>query len=293
MILSMTGYGAAQREDSDLSLSTEVRAVNQRYLKTTYRTPEFLGALESEFDRIIRAKISRGALTVTMRCRRLGTSAELPISMAMLEAYATHLPQIAARLGLKSDLSIADLVALPGVVEEDPQATALDPIRERVLASLVAALDDFQAMRRQEGKTLEADLRLHLKIIREHLAEINGLAPAVVEEYRDRLLARVALLLKGTPLDMARETLLTEVSLFAERSDINEEIARLQSHLGQFDELLESDQPAGRKLEFLTQEMLREANTIGSKSGHAQISRRIVEIKATIDRLKEQVQNAE
>jgi uncharacterized protein (TIGR00255 family) len=182
---------------------------------------------------------------------------------------------------------------LPGVVEEDAQATALDPIRERVLASLEAALKDFEAMRRQEGKTLEADLRLHLKSIREHLAEINKLAPAVIEEYRDRLLARVAVLLKGTPLDMARETLLTEVSLFAERSDINEETARLQSHLGQFDELLESDQPAGRKLEFLTQEMLREANTIGSKSGHAQISRRIVEIKAAIDRLKEQVQNAE
>jgi uncharacterized protein (TIGR00255 family) len=194
---------------------------------------------------------------------------------------------------LESTLSITDLLALPGVVEEDPAATAIEPIRERVLATVEAAMSDFQSMRRQEGKALEADLRGHVQMIRDHLAVIASLAPNVVEEYRNRLLARLAMLLKEAPIELARESLLTEVSVFAERSDISEEVARLASHLQQFDEFLAADQPAGRKLEFLSQEMLREANTVGSKSGHAEISRRIIEIKAAIDRVKEQVMNAE
>ncbi len=293
MIISMTGYGTSEVEDPDLSASTEVRSVNNRYLKTNFRLPEFLAPLEAEMDRIVRRRVTRGVVTVTIRSKRLGTGARPPINEQVLESYVGELQRIAGRLGVKAELDLARLLELPGVFDEDSQADSVEDIRDRVLATVEAALDDFESMRVQEGKALEEDLHKHIAGIRERLDQVDALAPTVVEEYRDRLKARVELLLKESGTEIGQENLLTEVSLFAERSDINEEVARMKSHLAQFDDLLSDDQPAGRKLEFLAQEMLRESNTIGSKSGHAEISRRIIEVKAAIDRIKEQVQNAE
>lgn len=294
MIFSMTGYGTSRTEDSDLSIIVEVRAVNNRYLKVLLKTPDFLGGLEPDLERLIRQSVSRGAITMTVYCRLLGSLARPPINQDVLSAYAAELGRLAEKLGLRSDLGIADLVALPGVLdEEDAMAVDVAPIRDRVLAAAGAAMKDFDTMRRQEGKTIEADLRRHADELRTHLAEIGRLAPTVVEEYRDRLMERIGLLLKESTLDLAQESLLSEVSVYAERSDVSEELSRMESHLAQFDELLASDQPSGRKLEFVAQELLREANTTGSKSGHPEIGRRIVEIKAAIDRIKEQVQNAE
>jgi len=293
MIVSMTGYGIARKEDPDLSLTIEVRSVNNRYLKFTCRTPDSLSALESALERAVRSRVSRGAVTVTVHCRRLGELAMPPLNEDVLEGYVNRLKRVAERLGVSTDLSVADLVNLPGVLDEDEAVADVEPIQGRVLAVLDEALGDFESMRRQEGQALEADLRRHVEVIRTSVAEVLRLAPTVVEEYRDRLMERVALLLKDSPVEMARENLLGEVSLFAERSDINEEIARLQSHLAQFEDLLASDQPAGRKLEFVAQEMLREANTMGAKSGHPEIGRQVVEVKASIDRIKEQVMNAE
>jgi uncharacterized protein (TIGR00255 family) len=293
MIISMTGYGTSEVEDPDLSASTEVRSVNNRYLKTNFRLPEFLAPLEAEMDRIVRRRVTRGVVTVTIHSKRLGAGARPPINEQVLESYVGELRGIADRFGVKAELDIARLLELPGVFDEDSQMGPVEDIRDRVLASVEAALDDFESMRVQEGKALEEDLHKHIAEIREHLDQVDALAPTVVEEYRDRLKARVELLLRQSGTEIGEESLLTEVSMFAERSDISEEVARMKSHLAQFDDLLSDDQPAGRKLEFLAQEMLREANTIGSKSGHAEISRRIVEVKAAIDRIKEQVQNAE
>ena len=293
MILSMTGYGVATREESDLSIAVEVRSVNNRYLKTSYRMPEYLSPMEADFERILRGQLSRGAVTVTVRCKLMGAVTAPAINTDVLAGYAASLKRIAAETGLAGDIPLGTLLSLPGVFDEVGPTADIAPVRERILRTLEEAIVDFRKMRRTEGKSLEEDLRSHATVIREHLARIKELAPRVVEEYRDRLLARVAMLLKEAPVQMAEEKLLGEVSVFAERSDISEELSRLESHLSQFDDLLASDQPAGRKLEFVSQEMLREANTIGSKSGHADISRRIVEIKAAVDRIKEQVQNAE
>jgi uncharacterized protein (TIGR00255 family) len=293
MILSMTGYGTAEIEDADLSVSTEVRAVNNRYLKTSFRLPEFLTPLEPELDRVVRECVTRGALTVTVRAKRLGAAARPPMAVDVLESYVTELRAVASRLGLKDALDLSRLLELPGVFDEDGLQGHLDDIRDRVVGSVRSALADFAKMRAQEGKALEQDLRKHAATIRDHLNHIDTLAPTVVIEYRDRLKARVEVLLKESGTQIGEENLLTEVSLFAERSDISEEVSRMKSHLDQFDEFLDSSEPTGRKLEFLAQEMLREANTIGSKSGHPEISRRVVEIKAAIDRIKEQVQNAE
>ena len=293
MIDSMTGYGHAKSESEDLSLSVEVRSVNNRYLKVIVRGPEFLSPMESDLERLVREDVSRGTVTVTVYCRRLGPAARPPINEDLLAGYVAELKRLAGKLGVGPAISMAELAALPGVLIEEDTTADIEPLRKRVLAATAAALADFQAMRRQEGLTLEADLRKHVGLIRGNLAAVEKLVPSVVEEYRDRLMARIAVLMNESSLDLARESLLAEVSIFAERSDVSEELSRLESHLGQFDELLEAKEPAGRKLEFLAQELLREANTAGSKSGHPEISRRMVEVKAAIDRIKEQVQNAE
>lgn len=293
MILSMTGCGTAAIEEPDLSLSVEIRSVNNRYLKTNYKMPDYLAQLESDLERVLRRGVSRGAVTVTVRCKRLGPAATPPISEDAVAGYVDTLRQLAVKFDLDENLSVSDLVALPGVFDEEGTTGDIEPIRERLVETARRALEDFKAMRTQEGKTIEADLRAHATEIREHLDAINDLAPTVVEQYRDRLTARVEQLLANQPVNLAEDTLVTEVSMFAERSDISEEVSRLASHLNQFDDLLDATEPAGRKLEFVSQEMLREANTIGSKAGHAEISRRTVEVKAAIDRIKEQVQNAE
>jgi uncharacterized protein (TIGR00255 family) len=293
MIVSMTGYGNAGTEDADLSLTVEVRSVNNRYLKVHVRSPEFLTSLDARVEQLVRKNVSRGAVTVAIYCRLLGELAQPPINEDVLAGYVTELKRLAGKHGIADTLSITDVVSLPGVLSETNAAGDAGTLRDRVLSVTQAALDDFKAMRAQEGKALEADLRQHVGMIRDNLVAIQELAPTVVEEYRDRLMDRIAALLRQSPIELAQESLLTEVSIFAERSDISEEMSRLTSHLDQFDALLESKEPAGRKLEFLSQEMLREANTTGAKSGHPDIGRRIVEIKAAIDRIKEQVQNAQ
>ena len=293
MISSMTGYGVSRKEAPDLSITVEIRSVNNRYLKFAFRTPDFLSGIEPDLERAVRSRISRGAVTVSVHCVRLGESAAPPVNEDVLEGYVRKLKAVADRVGVGIDLRIGDLAALPAVLDESGIAADTDPLRGRVVAVLAEAVAGFQSMRRQEGQALEADLRRHVETVHASLEVVARLAPAVVEEYRDRLMERINLLLKDSPVEMARESLLGEVSLFAERSDISEEIARLRSHLQQFEEMLDSDQPAGRKLEFVAQEMLREANTMGAKSGHAEIGRQVVEMKAAIDRIKEQVMNAE
>ena len=293
MILSMTGYGSGTVEKADLSVTVEIRGVNNRYLKTSYRTAEYLAALEPEFDRVLRKRVSRGALTVTVRTVLHGIAAHPPISEEVVAGYVAELKRLAERHSLPFDLGISTLMTLPGVFNEETMATELDPIRDGVLEAFTAAVADFQTMRQREGETLAADLREQSVLIRDRVARCRELAPTAVTEFRDRLMNRIAELLQGSSIDLVREALLGEVSVYAERSDINEEISRLMSHLDQFDELLEVKEPVGRKLEFLSQEMLREANTMGSKSGHPEIGRHVVDMKAAIDRIKEQVQNAE
>ena len=293
MIYSMTGYGVARKEAPDLSITVEIRSVNNRYLKFAFRTPDLLSGIEPDLERVVRSRISRGAVTVSVHCVRLGDLAVPPVNEDVLDAYVRKLKAAADRAGVGVDLRIGDLAALPGVLDEPGVAADIDPLRDRVVAVLNEAIAGFESMRRQEGHALETDLRQHVQSVRASLEGIARLAPAVVEEYRDRLMERINLLLKDSPVEMAHESLLGEVSLFAERSDISEEVARLRSHLDQFEEMLDSDQPAGRKLEFVAQEMLREANTMGAKSGHVEIGRQVVDVKAAIDRIKEQVMNAE
>ena len=195
---------------------------------------------------------------------------------------------------IATSMDLATLASLPGVCEVPPID---DESRDQVLGLAAEltnqALDVMVEMRQREGNTLRAELTSCCNEIRERVVQVASRAPLVIDEYHERLKTRVETLMKSSRLELESEGLMREVALYAERSDINEEVSRLRSHLDQFEELCEGGKPVGRTLEFLTQEMLREANTIASKSGDAAIARNIVEVKGLIDRLREQVQNVE
>ncbi|MFN0137249.1 MAG: YicC/YloC family endoribonuclease [Phycisphaerae bacterium] len=291
MILSMTGFGEASLDDHGHAFHVEIRSVNNRYLKVTTRLPESFEFLETELESLIRKRVTRGSLTVKLFYRDLSAEAAQQINVAAIQNY---LKQFEAIMRPSMTIDVAALASLPGVVQP-PEVS--DEQREHGAAIALKltdqAIENLIASRAAEGRVLCEDLRKHCGIVRENLAAIEGRSGTVVGEFRDRLMQRIRELIAGSNVTLAEEDLLKEVSIYAERSDISEEISRLRSHLDQFDANLVSKEPAGRRLDFISQEMLREANTIGSKAGDASIARCTIEIKAAIDRIKEQVQNAE
>ena len=296
MLLSMTGYGDASYHSDSLALAIELRAVNNRYLKVSLRASEPYNLLESEFEKVIRRTIRRGTVQVHVRLQRQYNASEFQINAVALHGYMAQLQSLAKELKLPHGVEplLAQILALPGVVPEPGNATLNIeeewPVIERVLT---AALGKLQAMRREEGKAMALELLQLREAIARELAAVRNLAPTVVETYRDRLLERVRSLLAELDVKIDRSDLIKEVSIFAERSDIAEEMVRLASHLDQFQEVMKEPESGGRKLEFLGQEMFREANTIGSKASDVAISRHVVEIKAALEKIRELVQNIE
>ncbi len=293
MILSMTGFGEARLEETDYAYHLEIRSVNNRYLKTAVYLPEGWTFLETEVDRLLRQKLSRGSVTLRLYQRDLTASAAQEINAAAIRAYVEQL-QRAAPPAANVQIDLGTLATLPGACQ--PREIG-EELRQRfwgILEQLAqTALANLVAMRTLEGASIAADLKTHCDRVTAHLTAIRGRTPRVVEEYRDRLAARVRELLAGSNVQLAAEDVLKEVSIYAERSDVSEELSRLDAHLHQFATVCGLEEAAGRKLEFISQEMLREANTIGSKAGDAETARDIIEIKSAIDRIKEQVQNVE
>jgi uncharacterized protein (TIGR00255 family) len=292
MIRSMTGFGEAQLEEDSHVYHIELRGVNNRYFKLSMRLPEEFVFIETGLERRLRKRITRGSLSVRLSVRDLTEAAAQDLNIAAIQHYVAQLRTAAADPNLQIDL--ATLATLPGVCQ--PHDWSDDRRRHcgDVLLELVeTALENLIEMRAAEGKALAADLTEHCRRLRSHLDQIRTLAARVVENYRERLHARIDELLADCGVRLAEEDLLKEVAIYAERSDISEELSRLGSHLEQFDAAVAGDESAGRKLEFIAQEMLREANTIGSKAGDAEIARHTIEIKSAIDRIKEQVQNVE
>lgn len=296
MLLSMTGYGEARYQSDALTVAVELRAVNNRYLKVTLRANEPYNLLEPEVEKLVRQTVRRGTLQVHLRCDRQFAPQEYRINTPALRSYLTQLRGIAGELGLGNPgpECLGPLLALPGVVPEPGDlglAIAEEwPILQKVLEQALAKL---QTMRQEEGRAMAVELLQHRDFIAAQLEQIRQRAPAVVEAYRDRLHERVKKLLKELDVEIDKSDLIKEVSIFAERSDIAEEIVRLASHLVQFQEFLKEPESPGRKLEFLTQEMFREVNTIGSKASDVDISKLVVEIKGTLEKIRELVQNVE
>jgi uncharacterized protein (TIGR00255 family) len=293
MILSMTGFGDAVLEQGSRRYHLEIRTVNNRYFKSSIRLPEQLGFLENTIDRVVRGQVARGSVSVHLHVHFIGAEGAAELNRPVLERYIAQLLSAAGEDG-RVTIDASRLVDMPGVMEPHEMTDAERSEAEQVVVRLVEeALEKLVAMRREEGKSLLSDLDRQCQSVRDCLARVRERAPAVVQEYRERLTARVKELLDGRGVSIAQDDLIKEVSIFAERSDINEEVSRLGSHLDQFAECMGSGEPAGRKLDFIAQEMFREANTIGSKASDNLIAREIVEIKGSIDRIKEQVQNAE
>jgi uncharacterized protein (TIGR00255 family) len=292
----MTGYGEARYEGDQLSLSIELRALNNRYLKVSLRAADPYHLLEAEFEKFIRRTVKRGTLQIQLRCVRQSAPGDFRINLVALSSYAQQLQGAAAQLGLAkgAEAMLSQVLALPGVIPEPGgQAHQLHddwPLIEKVLAQALAQL---QTMRRDEGQAMANELLAHRNTIARHLDVIRNRAPQVVAFFRDRLHDRVRQLLAEHDVQIDRNDLIREVSIFAERSDIAEEVVRLATHLVHFQEIMKEEDSPGRKLEFLTQEMFREANTIGSKASDVDISREVVEIKGTLEKIRELVQNVE
>ncbi|MCC7144811.1 MAG: YicC family protein [Phycisphaeraceae bacterium] len=295
----MTGFGQASGQIDGTQYTVELRSLNNRYLKTVLRLPEEILPLEAELEMLLRHHFDRGSVTLWVRRQQAEGAAAWKVSQETLRSYLERMEAVRRDLeakGGQTSVELGSLLALPGVlVQPDGGMSAVEMARSVLPGLLKEACEKLTAMRQAEGKVIAADFAKHLGIIRQRLDVVQARAPQVVEEYHQRLRGRVEELLARAQLNVDHVELIREVAIYAERSDISEEISRLSGHLEQFEQIVgaKDGEPAGRTLEFLAQEMLREANTIASKSNDGQISRAIVEIKGTIDRIKEQSQNVE
>ncbi len=294
MLNSMTGYGEAIGELEGISYAVEIKTVNNRYLKTIIKLPEGATFLEEDIDRELRKRLSRGTVNYVLRLKGVSASALFEIDEAALGSILSRLKTISSAVGVTGTIDLAGLLELPGIVQPvQPDEEHSTRIRQFVTRLTAEALDKLQRMREAEGRFLQADLEKHCAVILQELETIRQRSGSVVLEYAKRLRRRVEELLAEAKLKLDEQTLAREVAILADRSDISEEIARLDAHLQQFRQICETDGQAGRRLDFLSQEMLREANTVASKAADAGIARCVVDVKCCIERLKEQIQNIE
>jgi len=292
----MTGYGDASAHIDGCHYFVEVRSLNNKYFKANIRLAEEFQGMEAEFEAKLRERLSRGTVTVTARCSQDSAAAAYAINLGALQSYLSALKQLPdVQSGLLT-LDAASLLSLPGVMQPPPNEDArVKRVRDAFAKLLDVAVQTLLAMREREGTVLVADLESNRQVIAERLADVAERAPGVVLEYQSRLKLRVESAIREAQLSIEPGDLVREVAIYAERTDIAEEIKRLSAHLDQFKDMLSrlDGKPLGRTLDFLAQEMLREANTIASKSPDAAIARHAVEIKGAIDRIKEQAQNIE
>jgi uncharacterized protein (TIGR00255 family) len=294
-LLSMTGFGDARHERADHALTAEVRTINSRHFKLNLRTTDGYGSLEARIEAVVREYIRRGTINVNIRIRHISPADDFRVNADVLHNYLDQLQKVAAKRGLPEDLRIEPLAQLPGVIEElSNEARDAEEMWPLLEPTLRDALEKLGAMRSAEGQALADDLANQCAVVDGSLNKIAERSPVIAELYRRRLKDRVdEALAQFKTSAIEAVDLVREVCLFADRSDISEEIVRLRSHLQQFAQALQAPESAGRKLEFICQEMGRETNTIGSKANDAEISQEVVEIKTALERLREQLQNVE
>ena len=297
MLLSMTGFGEARGSGPGVAISIEIRAVNNRYLKVAVRGTEPYPLLESDFEKVVRRLVKRGTLAINVRVEREAKASELRLNASALRAYLQQIEAVCNEIGRPNYAApmFAGLLALPGIAPDSAQRNAPPdeewPLVERTLEQ---ALAKFQATRQTEGQAMAEELFALHRTIGTQLVQIREHLPSVQAEYRKRLLDRLRLALAETGVKIEEPNLIRELALFADRSDVGEELVRLAAHLDTFEQVVrhENDAP-GRRLEFVLQEMGRETNTLGSKAGDVMISRHAVEIKACLEKIRELVANVE
>jgi uncharacterized protein (TIGR00255 family) len=289
----MTGYGRGEASRDGIKITTEITSVNRKQSEITVYLPREIESLEAQARAELNKRIARGRVTVKVGLHAAeALPGQVEVNLPVAKAYVEELRKLARELKISENVSLEMLVRLPGVLgagDDMSDAEALWPVLEQALAG---ALDALIKMRVKEGAHLAKDLQGRVKTMRKGVATIKTTAPEMVKRYREQLQKRIAD--AGLPLPAEEdERLLKEVVYFADRSDISEELARLQSHFKQFDDCVKSEEPVGRTLDFLAQEMNREINTIGSKAQDSEIAREVVQFKAELEKFREQVQNVE
>jgi uncharacterized protein (TIGR00255 family) len=289
----MTGYGAAQAAGTRLAVEVEVRSVNARNLKIAYRTPSLLSPREAELDKLVRTRVRRGTLTLYVRLQLLQAEDVVRIRREVIEGFEAAVRPLREAGMVEGKLTPDGIAALPGAIESGA-GSALRPTDWKIVKDAVCeALDALDVMRLREATHLVRDLRQNTKSMRKTLDALVQRLPAVLAEHHQRLRDRVDAILADREMQLDDATLAREMALIAERSDVAEEVTRLTAHIEEFERLLTQDTEVGRTLDFIAQEMLREANTMGSKSQDVELARSVIALKSAIDRLKEQAANLE
>lgn len=294
MLLSMTGYGRAEGRDRGRTVSVEIRTVNHRFAEISIRLPKSLAMLENRVRDRIQEKLSRGKINVAITMDGdEGEMGELKIDEGVARRYATLLRDLKEKLHLKGDLELSTFVTLPDVITFEKNELDEEEGWRVLSPPLAGAIEDLLRMKRREGEILGRDLTARLHKILGAVEKVEGRVPLMIDSVRSRLKDRLQEILPESEADYQRQRLEAELVLFADRTDSTEECVRLRAHCQQFLELIDAPEPAGRKLNFLLQEMNREANTIGSKSSDVEIAREVITIKEESERLREQVANIE
>jgi len=290
---SMTGFGSATGAVEGVEYTVEIRSVNNRYFKLLSKLPDVWSGVEAEMEQLLRSRLQRGSVNLTVRMRLPNAKAAYAVNVPALQSYMNQLKilEVEADPTLRIDLS--SLLSLPGVCEPPAPEEIRQATYDGLMKMIDKALKAMLKMRQKEGRMLKTEMKGLCKTIESNLALVSKRAPKVVEDHHARLTARISELTDSGRAGIDPDVLAREVALFAERCDIAEERSRLASHLKQFSQAMDTAEPIGRKLDFIAQEMLREANTIAAKANDAEIARSVVEIKTAIDRIKEQAANVE
>jgi len=289
----MTGFGRAECQEGDYTYQAEIRSVNNRFIEINTRLPKAYVDLEQTLKKLIKKHCSRGSINLTIT---LGNSNEgsgewdVKPNLPLAIQYVDALKKIQDSLGIESEIDLKSVVGLRDIIKIEP--VTLDPAKKDLILNITTeVLASLKKMRVEEGENLQKDLAQRIDAIENHAAEIESRHPEVIKEYQEKLNERIKTLNEGVGLDETR--LAQEAALLADRSDVTEEMTRLKSHLNQFRNFFNANEPIGRKLEFITQEINREVNTTGSKSNDIIISNRVIEMKSELEKIREQVQNIE
>jgi len=292
MLKSMTGFGRGEGDTSLGRLVVESRSVNHRFCDITIRLPKRLASFETRIKEMIRSEVSRGKIDVTLRLDQTGNGRiQFDIDFHLAEQYYNALKSLSERLHLKGDVTLELLAGVKDLITVKEETFEVDPYWQEVEPILRASLKDMDQMKRMEGESLFKDLEQRVSRIISELEAIKKQFPSSLNNYLNRLRDRLRSLLNGMEVDFVRFQ--QELAFWAERTDITEEITRVESHISQLVNLLKMDEPVGRKIEFLIQEIHREVNTISAKANDGEISQRVVEIKGELEKVREQVQNIE
>ncbi len=298
MLISMTGFGSASTRENGYLISSEIKAVNNRFWKATIKLPEGFASLETKIDALLHRQMTRGSVNFSLKLDRDSSEADVEVNYDLLKRY------VRAAKDFESDCvpgalpmgSLADFLRLPGVIRDQlsyERESLPEILWSAVEKNVKIALEELQEMRVAEGASATKYLSENISILRSSIGEIKALAPAEVEAYRQRLTDRVSGILAENGAKLDPSDIVREIAIFTDKADISEEISRFYSHLDQFDAAMATESACGKKLDFLTQEMFRETNTIGSKANSPEVLRRVVEMKSTIERVREMVQNVE